>query len=601
MTKPKTGDHPDLKMVNPNAAAIGIGSRMHMAAVNPDANIAPVRAFGTFTQDLRDLASWLQSCGFTSVAIESTGVYWIPAFEILEDHGFAVILVNARYAKNVPGRKTDVSDAGWLRQLHSYGLLRGSFHPEAEIATLRTYMRQRERLTEYAAAHIQHMQKALMEMNLQLHHVVSDITGVTGMRIIRAIVGGERDPEVLAAFRDVRCKSSMDMIKAALIGNDREEHVFALTQSLELYDFYKAQIEACDRRLEAAVGALTVRAHDDLAPLPKAWIKDKQHNAPSFDVRAALNGVLGTDLTQIHGLGPSLALKLVAECGTDLRAWESAKHFTSWLCLALGNKISGGKMLSSRTHRSSSRAAALLRLAAVTIGRSDTTLGAFYRRLSSRIGKQKAVTATARKIAVLFYNAIRHGMTYQDQGAAAYDKRHQATRAVKPPETRQDHGICIGAHSGSRGYFLGSNAFLRGPKAMRFRFIEEHSGSFQTERLCRIMDVSPRGLRAFRSRPASRRQRSDLVILAHIKEQSRLSLGSYGRPRMTEELKELDLDVGHRRVGRLMRQNGISVVRTRKHEVTTIARQAIATQSAERGTATTSSTLRRTCWIGTSQ
>lgn len=217
----------------------------------------------------------------------------------------------------------------------------------------------------------------------------------------------------------------MDTIKAALVGNDREEHVFALTQSLELYDFYKAQIETCDRKLEAAVAALTVRAEGDLAPLPKARIKGKQHNAPSFDVRAALYGVLGADLTQIHGLGPSLALKLVAECGTDLRAWKSAKHFTSWLCLAPGNKISGGKLLSSRTRRSSSRAAALLRLAAVTIGKSDTALGAFYRRLSSRIGKQKAVTATARKIAVLFYNAIRHGMTYKDQGAAAYDERHR--------------------------------------------------------------------------------------------------------------------------------------------------------------------------------
>lgn len=283
MTKIVTGGHPELKMVNPRAAAIDIGSTMHMAAVNPDASDMPVRAFGTFTQDLHDLADWFKSCGVTSVAMESTGVYWIPAFEVLEGHGFQVILVNARYAKNVPGRKTDVSDAGWLRQLHSYGLLRGSFRPAAEISTLRAYLRQRERLVEYAAAHIQHMQKALMEMNLQLHHVVSDITGATGMRIIRAIVSGERDPEVLAAFRDIRCHSSIDVIKAA----------------------------------------------------------------------------------------------------------------------------------------------ALLRLAATTIGRSDTALGAFYRRLSSRIGKQKAVTATARKIAVLFYNAVRFGMAYHDPGAAAYEERHR--------------------------------------------------------------------------------------------------------------------------------------------------------------------------------
>lgn len=425
MTKSVTGGHPDLKMVNPAAAAIDIGSTMHMAAVNPDVCDTPVRAFGTFTQDLHDLADWFDACGVTSVAMESTGVYWIPAFEVLEARGFHVILVNARYAKNVPGRKTDVSDAGWLRQLHSYGLLRGSFRPAAEIATLRAYLRQRERLVEYAAAHIQHMQKALMEMNLQLHHVVSDITGVTGMRIIRAIVDGERDPEVLAAYRDIRCHSSIEVIKSALVGNDRAEHIFALTQSLDLYDFYQTKIEDCDRKLEAAVAALTVRADGDVPALPKARTKRKQVNAPSFDVRAALYGVLGTDLTQIHGLGPSLALKLIAECGTDLRAWKSAKHFTSWLCLAPGNKISGGKLLSSRTRRSSSRAAALLRLAATTIGRSDTALGAFYRRLSSRIGKQKAVTATARKIAVLFYNALRFGMAYHDPGAAAYEERHR--------------------------------------------------------------------------------------------------------------------------------------------------------------------------------
>ena len=425
MTKLVTGDHPELKMVNPRAAAIDIGSIMHMAAVNPDACDTPVRAFGTFTQDLHDLADWFKACGVTSVAMESTGVYWIPAFEVLEGHGFNVILVNARYAKNVPGRKTDVSDAGWLRQLHSYGLLRGSFRPEAEIATLRAYLRQRERLVEYAAAHIQHMQKALMEMNLQLHHVVSDITGATGMRIIRAIVAGERDPDVLAGFRDVRCHSSIETIRASLVGNDRDEHIFALTQSLELYDFYHAKVAECDRKLEAAIAALTVRAADDVPALPKARTKGKQVNAPAFDVRAALYGVLGTDLTQIHGLGPALALKLVGECGTDLRAWPSAKHFTSWLCLAPGNKISGGKLLSSRTRRSSSRAAALLRLAATTIGRSDTALGAFYRRLSSRIGKQKAVTATARKIAVLFYNTLRFGMSYHDPGAAAYEERHR--------------------------------------------------------------------------------------------------------------------------------------------------------------------------------
>ncbi len=401
MPRKRTEDRPELKPVNVGAAAIDIGSRMHMAAVNPVCTDVPVRSFGTFTQDLHDLADWFKACGVTSVAMESTGVYWIPVYEILEQCGFEVILVNARYAKNVPGRKTDVSDAAWLRQLHSYGLLRGSFRPDAEIATLRAYLRQRERLVEYAAAHIQHMQKALMEMNLQLHHVVSDITGATGMRIIRAIVAGERNPDVLATYRDVRCHSSIETIRAALVGNDRDEHVFALSQSLELYDVYQAKMLDCDRKLEVLIAALSNKGAKPVGKLS------------------------GVDLTEIHGLGPSLALKLVGECGTDLRAWPSAKHFTSWLCLAPGNKSSGGKVLSSRTRRSSSRAAALLRLAATTVGRSDTALGAFYRRLSSRAGKSKAVTATARKIAVLFYNTLRHGMSYRDPGADHYEQQYR--------------------------------------------------------------------------------------------------------------------------------------------------------------------------------
>jgi transposase len=427
MPKSTTGDRPELKPVNVGAAAIDIGSKMHMAAVDPTTCAdTPVRAFGTFTQDLHDLADWFKACGVTSVAMESTGVYWIPAYEILEQRGFEVILVNARYAKNVPGRKTDVSDAAWLRQLHSYGLLRGSFRPDAEIATLRAYLRQRERLVEYAAAHIQHMQKALMEMNLQLHHVVSDITGATGMRIIRAIVAGERNPDVLATYRDVRCHSSAETIRAALVGNDRDEHIFALTQSLELYDVYQAKMLDCDRKLEVLIAALSDKGAKPVGKLSRPRIKTKQVNTPTFDVRTALYSVLGVDLTEIHGLGPSLALKLIGECGTDLRAWPSAKHFTSWLCLAPGNKISGGKVLSSRTRRSSSRAAALLRLAATTVGRSDTALGAFYRRLSSRAGKAKAVTATARKIAVLFYNTLRHGMTYRDPGADQYEQQYRS-------------------------------------------------------------------------------------------------------------------------------------------------------------------------------
>jgi transposase len=303
--------------------------------------------------------------------------------------------------------------------------LRASFRPEHRIAALRDYLRQRERLLDFAASHIRHMQKALMQMNLQLHHVVSDITGATGTRIIRTFVAGERNPVTLAALRDQRCKASAETIRQALVGNDREEHIFALKQAVELYDVYLAKVGDCDKRIEAVLNESKATCPLPSAPLPAPRHRTQQPNALSFPAREALHQILGVDLTQIHGLGPYLALKLVGECGTDLSAWPSAKHFTSWLCLAPSNKISGGKVLSSRTRRSNNRASALLRLAAVTVGRTETALGAFYRRLAGRVGKAKAVTATARKIAVLFYNTLRHGMGYADPGASCYEDRYR--------------------------------------------------------------------------------------------------------------------------------------------------------------------------------
>jgi transposase len=420
-----------MPMVHPNAAAIDVGATMHMAAVRPDRTPEPVRSFGTFTTHLHRLVEWFKECGVETVVMESTSVYWIPIFELLDAHGFTVFLVNARDAKHVPGRKTDVSDAQWLQRLHSYGLLRASFRPKGQISELRAYMRQRERLLEYAASHIQHMQKALTEMNLQLHHVVADITGATGLRIIRTILAGERDPKVLARLRDYRCHSSVETIEKALTGSYRAEHLFALEQALALYDAYHEKASACDARIEAVLKELSIgrgRCSETELPSPRRSRTD-QANALAFDVRAALFALLGKDITKIDGLGPYLSLKLIAECGDDLSAWPSPKHFTSWLCLAPSNKISGGKVLSSRTRRSGSRAAALLRLAAVTVGRTDTALGAFYRRLSARIGKAKAVTATARKIAVLFYNAVRYGMEYVDPGASFYETRYR-TRVV---------------------------------------------------------------------------------------------------------------------------------------------------------------------------
>ena len=424
-----------MAMVHPNAAAIDIGATMHMAAVGADRTSDPVRNFGTFTGDLRRLADWFAECGVKTVVMESTSVYWIPIFELLDERGFEVFLVNARDAKHVPGRKTDVSDAQWLQRLHSYGLLRASFRPKGEIAELRAYLRQRERLLDTAASQIQHMQKAMTEMNLQLHHVVADITGATGMRIIRAIISGERNPSVLASMRDKRCHSSVETIEKALTGHYRAEHLFVLEQAVALYDVYQQKVAACDVQIESVMNALSsVRSRQEGATADRS-VSPKPHrnrtaNEPAFDIGGSLHTLLGKDLTRIDGVGPYLALKLVSECGDDLSAWPSAKHFTSWLSLAPNNKISGGKVLSSRTKRSGSRVASLLRLAAVSVGRTETALGAFYRRLSSRVGKAKAITATARKIAVLFYNTMRHGMDYADPGASYYETRYRE-RVVK--------------------------------------------------------------------------------------------------------------------------------------------------------------------------
>jgi transposase len=431
MPKDRTRSKPSgLPIIHPFAAGIDICSRFHVVAVSPDLCDEPVQTFQAFTSDLQRMADWLVATGTKTVVMESTGVYWVAAYEVLESRGLEVVLANAREARAVPGRKSDVNDAQWLQRLHACGLLRASFRPGRDIAELRAYLRCRERHTDYAAAHIQHMQKALTFMNIQLHHVITDITGVTGMRIVRAIVAGERDPDRLAAMRDVRCKESLETIRSALVGNYQPEHVFALKQALALYDFYQRCIDECDVEIERAVAILNIAHPIPDAPLPKAKHRSKLPSDPNFDVRTAMYQLAGTDLTQIHGIGPFLALRLIGECGTDLSRWPTAKHFTSWLTLSPGCKISGGKVLSSHTRKTSSRITVALRLAAVTVGRSNTALGAFYRRLAGRIGNAKAVTATARKIAVLFYNAMRYGMDYRDPGADHYEQQYR-DRVIK--------------------------------------------------------------------------------------------------------------------------------------------------------------------------
>jgi transposase len=379
-----------LDTINRNAAGLDCGAAEHVVAVPPDRDPQPVQTFRTFTADLHRLADWLERCGITHVAMEATGVYWIPIYEILEARGIHVSLVNARHVKNVPGRKSDVSDAEWLRDLHIFGLLRGSFRPADEILPLRAYLRQRTALIDGASAHVQRMQKALVQMNVQLMRVVSDIAGTTGMKIIRDIVAGRRDPQGLATHRDPRCHASEAEIAAALTGNYRAEHVFVLTQELALYDAHHAQLAACDAAIEAYLAVLTQHRPPPAAPLPPARGRRRPYsNEPAFEVRTPVHHLAGADLSQIDGLGPYTALRLVAEIGTDMTRWPTAQHFTSWLTLAPRNKISGGRLLSSATQSSANRAAGILRVAAMTLGRSSTALGAFYRRLAARIAKPR--------------------------------------------------------------------------------------------------------------------------------------------------------------------------------------------------------------------
>jgi transposase len=415
-----------LERLNPDAAGIDCGSAEHFVAVPPDRDGVCVRSFPTFTDDLRQLAAWLTACRITSVAMEATGVYWIPLYEILEARGFRVLLVNARHVKNVPGRKSDVADCEWLRDLHMVGLVRGSFRPPAGIVALRAYLRHRETLIQHGGSCIQRMQKALIQMNVQLTLVVSDVSGETGLRIVRDIVAGQTDPTILARHRNYRCRASEGEIVAALTGHYKPEHVFALGQHLEAYEFAQRQLAACDRAIEVQLQQLATGAARTLPPAPAARLRQTHRNAPHFDVRTPLYQLSGADLSQLDGIGPYNALRLISEIGTDMTRWPTEKHFTSWLTLAPQNKVSGGRLLSSRTRPSANRAAAILRLAVFTLGRSQTALGAFYRRLSVRVGKAKAITATARKLAILVYRTLKGAFVYRDPGAATYDAHHRA-------------------------------------------------------------------------------------------------------------------------------------------------------------------------------
>ncbi len=409
------------ELTHPNAAGIDIGGSSHFVAVPADRDDEPVREFQAFTADLREMADWLRTCGVDTVAMESTGVYWIPVYEYLESRGFTVYLVNARHVKNVSGRKSDVLDCQWLQQLMRFGLLTGAFRAQDEFCALRSVARQRWNLLRYQASHVQHIQKALTQMNLQLTQVISDVVGETGQRIVRAIIGGERDGATLAKLRHGRIRASEEEIAKALEGNWREEHLFALRQSVALYDAYAVQILECDRQLEVMLGRL---AHYEGDPGPSKR-RTKSKNAPHFDMRTQLFRICGVDLTRIEGIDVTTAFKVLSEVGTDFSKFKSAKHFASWLGLCPGTKISGGKVLSGKSKRTANRAAQALRMAAMNLRKSESALGAYYRRLTGRLDKGKAITACAHKLARLIYALMTKGEEYVDQGQAAYEERYK--------------------------------------------------------------------------------------------------------------------------------------------------------------------------------
>ncbi len=412
--------------MNLHAAGIDVGATRHFVAVpeGRDADGRTVREFGPFTADLYALASWLTACGIETVAMESTGIYWIPLFEVLSARGFDVRLVDPRPLTHVPGRKTDVLDCQWLQQLHTFGLLAAAFRPDDAVCVLRSDLRQRAMLVTSAAQHIQHMQKALEQMNVKLPEVVTDVTGVTGMAIIRAILGGQRHPETLATLRDPRCAHDQATIARALEGTWREEHLFALRQAVELFDVYQIKIADCDQTIERCLDGFADHSGGDTLP-PGPRSSKRPRNAPAFDARTHLHRLTGVDLTRLDGIDAHSALKIVAEIGLDMSRWPTDKHFASWLSVSPGNKISGGKILSSRTKRSANRVAVVLRMAASTLHHSRSALGAFFRRLKARLGAPKAITATAHKLACLIYNMLKHGTEYVDQGQHYYEQRYQ--------------------------------------------------------------------------------------------------------------------------------------------------------------------------------
>jgi transposase len=420
---------PELKIVHPDAAGIDVGNRSHFVSVPAGRDQSPVREFGSWTADLHRAAEWLKSCGIRTVAMQSTGVYWIALQEVLEQAGLEVFLVNAQGTKNLPGRKSDVQECQWLMKLHAYGLLRNSFRPAEEIRGVRTIWRQRSRLVEEAGRRVQQIQKALTTMNVQLANAISDISGMTGMAIVRAIVGGQRDPHALAKLRDRRIRASEEEIAHSLKGHWREEVLFELRQVVEGYDFHQKQIVECDVEIERRMGMLgshpTQEQQKGEHQERKKSGKKPRKNQPGFDMRSELHRIFGVDLTRIDGIDVMTAQVILTELGPDLRGFPNEGAFSSWLELAPRNDITGGKTIRKKARKSQNRVANALRMAAEALSRSDSYLGARYRKLRGRMEGQPAVKAMARFLACLVYRLLTKGQEYVDQGAAHFEQKRK--------------------------------------------------------------------------------------------------------------------------------------------------------------------------------
>ena len=431
-------DDPGLEVMHPHAAGIDVGNSAHYVAVRPDRDPDSVRRFDCFTADLHRLADWWQQCGVTTVAMQSTGVYWIALYEILDARGLDVYLVNARHTKNLPGRKTDVQESQWLLKLHTYGLLRNSFHPSAAIRVVRTYWRQRGDHVQGVSTCIQRMQKVLTKMNIQLANVISDLSGWTGQRIVRAILEGERDPATLAALSHPGIHATRDTIAKSLEGTWQPDLLFVLQQEVVLYEAYQQRIVECDQKLEQHLGTFADKVNETApagAPSPTAS-PDKRRSGPKrrrkagshtpqFDLGRELHRISGVDLTRIDGIDVGVAQTVISEVGLDMSRWDNEHHFASWLGLCPDNRITGGKVFRRGTRPVINRAATALRLAATTLLRSQSYLGAQYRRFRTKLGTPKAVTAMAHKLARLVYRMLRWGHEYLDKGLQYYEQRHR--------------------------------------------------------------------------------------------------------------------------------------------------------------------------------